>query len=347
MKLESKVYPSPYGDITIYKITNDKGAYVELSTFGAGIRSVVVPDKNGKMADVTIGYANPADYMADGPCAGKTPGRFGNRIAKGKLELDGVEYDLPINNGPNHLHGGPEGFQNQNWKGEAVGDDTVKFSLTDPDGHMGYPGTVKATVTYAWNDADELTIKYHAETDKATVVNLTNHAYWNLAGHDTGSALNHTLKMYAHNWLPTDDTLIPTGEIQPVAGTPMDFTGEKALGRDIKADFPALKYGKGYDNCWVADDYDGSLRLLAVLRDPVSGRVLEVFSTQPGAQVYTGNWLEGAPESKSHTLYHDYDAVAIECQHFPDSPHHPAFPGTVLRPGEALDETIVYGFKAE
>lgn len=339
------VHSPKTGDITLLTITNPSGASVVISTLGAGIVAVNVPDCNGKMADVVLGYKNPADYLADGPCAGKVPGRFANRIAKGLFTIDGTEYHLAINNGPNALHGGPTGFQNRNWKVEFIFDNAVELSYTSADGEEGYPGKLVAKATYLWTDSNELKLQLTATCDKKTVVNLTNHAYFNLAGHASGTVLNHTLRLAAANYLPTDDTLIPTGEIAPVAGTPMDFTVPKALGKDIKADFPALNYGKGYDNCWVIDGYEpGKIRTIAVLADPVSGRTLEVATTQPGVQVYTGNWLEGAPENKDGGHYSDYDGVAIECQGFPDAPNKPAFPSALLSPGEEYRQEIIFRF---
>ncbi len=228
------------GEITLYTLTNASGASVTLSTLGAGIVAVNVPDANGKMDDVCLGYANPADYLADGPCAGKVPGRYANRIARGHFTLDGQEYSLAINNGPNALHGGPTGFMNRIWDAEEIGSG-VRFTYHAPDGEEGYPGALTAVATYTWSDDNTLRLRLEADTDAPTVVNLTNHAYWNLDGHDSGSVLEHGMQMNCSRFLPTDDTLIPTGEIAPVAGTPMDFTVEKKLVRDIKADFPSLK----------------------------------------------------------------------------------------------------------
>ncbi|MFG6382182.1 MAG: galactose mutarotase [Muribaculum sp.] len=335
---------SPKGDITLYTLTNASGASVTLSSLGAGIVGIVVPDKEGKLDDVVLGYKNPADYFGDGPCAGKTPGRYANRICKGKFSIDGKEYSLAINNGPNALHGGPEGFMNRIWKSEAVGSH-VKFTYEAADGEEGYPGAVKATVIYSWNDKNELTIDLKAESDAKTVVNLTNHAYFNLDGENSGSVLDHELQLLASKYLPTDSTQIPTGELADVKGTPMDFLQPKTIGRDINADFEALKIGKGYDHCWVLDNWHKhTLGKAAVLTAAKSGRVLEVFTTQPGAQVYSGNWLGGSPENKSGRPYNDYDGVAIECQGFPDAPNHRNFPCQLLCPGEEYNQTIVYRF---
>ncbi|MBO4757386.1 MAG: galactose mutarotase [Bacteroidales bacterium] len=325
-----------------YRMTNSAGAYVELGSIGAAILSIVVPDRDGKMADVVIGYEDPLSYIGDGPCCGKTPGRFANRIAKGRFSLDGKNYSLPVNNGPNHLHGGPDGFMNKVWDSRIEGD-SVEFMYFSEDGESGYPGNLKSVVRYEWGDDNALKITYTAQTDAPTVVNLTNHAYFNLAG--KGKILDHELLLNASEYLPTDKDLIPLGESEPVAGTPMDFTNAKPLGRDIKADFPALNYGKGYDNCFLVDGYEpGQLQTAAELYEPESGRVLEVISTQPAVQVYTGNWLDGSPKGKGGVEYHEYDAVAIECQHLPDSPNQPDYPSTELRPGETYQEAIIYSF---
>ncbi|MDE5801053.1 MAG: galactose mutarotase [Paramuribaculum sp.] len=345
MKIESKKVCSPKGDITLYVLTNAKGASVTLSSLGAGIVSVIVPDKDGNMADVALGYADPADYFHDGPCAGKVPGRYANRIARGHLRVDGHDYQLAINNGPNALHGGPEGFQNRIWESEVTPDNEVVFTYRSADGEEAYPGNLCARAIYSWSDSDVLRLTLEAETDAPTVVNLTNHCYWNLEGHNSGSVLDHKLTLAASRYLPTDDTLIPTGEMAPVAGTPMDFTEAKVIGRDIKADFPALVYGKGYDNCWVLDAYNRGLATCAVLEAPHSGRVLEVATTQPAVQVYTGNWLDGSPKNKEGRPYCDYDGVAIECQAMPDSPNHADFPSTQLYPGEQYKQIIEFRFK--
>lgn len=345
MKIEHTTAPSSKGTIDLYTITNAKGASVKLSSVGAGIVEVKVPDAEGNIDDVVLGYADPADYFYDGPCAGKVPGRYANRIAKGKFSIDGKDYTLAINNGPNALHGGPEGFQNHLWKSETKGDDTVVFSLYSPDGDEGYPGNLTATAAYTWTDDNRLILKLSAKTDANTIVNLTNHAYWNLDGFNAGSALEHVLQLQCSDYLPTDSTLVPTGEISPVAGTPMDFTSPKTVGRDMKQDFPALVYGKGYDNCWMIDKWvPGTLREAARLESEKSGRVLTVLTTQPAVQVYAGCWLAGSPLNKAGRSFNDYDGIAIECQHTPDAPHHSNFPSTLLRAGETMNEEIVFAF---
>ena len=334
-------------EIFKYRLTNASGAYIELSSVGAGIVAVVVPDRDGKLGDVVIGYSDPALYFGDGPCAGKCPGRYANRIAKGKFTLDGVEYPLPINNGPNHLHGGPDGFQNRVWDSRIDGD-AVEFMYFSEDGEMGYPGNLKVVARYEWTEDNEIRLTFTAQTDKATVVNLTNHTYFNLDGEGSGTINNHILKLNASEFLPTDSTLIPEGESAPVAGTPMDFVNGKPIGRDQFADFTPLKYGKGYDHCFVIDGYTpGQLQQAAELYSEKSGRVVTVTTTQPGVQIYAGCWLEGCPVGKSGRAYHDYDAVAIECQHFPDSPNEPDYPSTVLRPGETFEEAIIFAFSVK
>lgn len=344
MNIEMNIVPGAKGEIKTYLLTNGVGAQVELSEVGAGIMKVVVPDKDGNMQNVCLGYPNPNDYFYDGPCAGKVPGRYANRIAKGHLEVDGKTYQLAINNGPNALHGGPEGYQNRIWDSEVVGNSVV-FSRLSPDGEENYPGTVKVSATYTWSDDCRLTLKLEAHTDAATVVNLTNHAYWNLDGADSGSVLEQLLWLDADKYLPTDSTLIPTGKMDNVKGTPMDFTTLKPLGKEIKAEFAALEYGKGYDNCWVINNWiPGTLKHVATLISEKSGRELKVSTTQPAVQVYTGNWLAGSPENNSGRSYNDYDGVAIECQGMPDSPNHSNFPSTELKPGEKYEQIIEFKF---
>lgn len=326
-------------------LINKNGASVMLTERGAGIVSIVVPDRNGVMGDVVLGYRDEESYLGDGPCAGKIPGRFANRIAGGCFTLDGREYQLVKNNPDYQLHGGPDGFSNRLWKATQTSDTRVTFTLDSPDGDQGYPGAMHVETTYTWGDDNALTLEIKATADKPTVVNLTNHTYWNLDGEDSGSIFDHVLKINASRWLVTSEALIPTGELASVEGTPMDFRTAKPIGRDIKADFPALRYGKGYDNCWVLDGQPG-LKLAAELSSETSGRRLEIWTDQPAAQVYTGNWLDGSPVSKSGRCYRDYDGVAIECQGFPDAPNHPDFPSCVLRPGETWSRTIIFKLNA-
>ena len=326
-------------------LINKSGASVMLTERGAGIVSIVVPDRNGVMGDVVLGYRDEESYLADGPCAGKIPGRFANRIDGGRFILDGKEYQLVKNHPDYQLHGGPDGFSNRLWKASQISDTEVVLTLDSPDGDQGYPGNMHVEATFTWGEDNSLTLSIKATTDAPTILNLTNHTYWNLDGEDSGSILDHVLKLNASRWLATSEALIPTGELAPVEGTPMDFRTAKPIGRDIKADFPALKYGKGYDNCWVLDGAP-DLKLAAELSSAASGRRLEIWTDQPAAQVYTGNWLDGSPISKSGRPYRDYDGVAIECQGFPDAPNHPDFPSCVLRPGETYSRTIIFKLSA-
>ena len=344
MKITKTEYDSPRGAVTVVELTNSKGASVKLSTMGAGIVAINVPDAEGKLHNVALGYKDVANgYFEDGPCMGKTPGRFANRIALGKFTLDGVDYQLATNNGPNHLHGGPTGFQNQIWKVKKAEGNEVTFELDSPAGHEGYPGNLHVDCTYIWSDDDTLTIHYEATSDAATPINLTNHSYFNLHGVDKANGLQHTLQIAASRWLPTNDSLAPTGELASVEGTPMDFRQPKLIAKDIKDDFAALHYGKGYDNCWVLDK-PGLDTVAAHLESELTSITLDVLTDQPGAQVYTGNWLDGCPEGVNGETYKDYDGVAIECQGLPDSPNHDNFPCQILRPGEVYDRTIVFRF---
>ncbi len=329
--------------LVLYKMTNARGAFVELINAGAAIVSVCVPDRDGNLADVALGYRDCADYLADSVAMGKTVGRYANRIAKGRFTLDGKEYKLAANNGPNHLHGGVEGFSSKVWDGR-VETNRVVFSLTSPDGDQRYPGTLGVEVVYDWDDEGTLEITYYARTDAPTVVNLSNHAYFNLAG--KGTILSHQLQLNASRYLPVDATLIPTGELAPVAGTPMDFTSPKPIGKEINADNEQLRFGKGYDHCWAIDGWEpGKKATAAVLYDPASGRMLTVDTTQPGVQVYTGNYLsQAAGDPKSGREFADNDGVAVECQRFPDSPNKPQFPSAVLAPGQMYEEHIWYRF---
>ena len=345
MAVKRKLWSRAADGKAIYKytLTNSKGSSVVLCNIGAGIISINVPDRNGKLGDVVIGYRSAESYFGDGPCACKCPGRFANRIAKGEMTIDGKVYKLPVNNGPNHLHGGPDGFQNKVWESRKS-KGGVEFMYFSEDGEMGYPGNVKVVVRYDWSENDELQLTFTAKADKETVINLTNHVYFNL--NCKGNIRRHYLKLNARTYLPTDETLIPLGEAEFVNGTPMDFRKPKTLGKDLeKKDFDAIRIGKGYDACWVIDGYvPGQLQDAAELYSKTSGRVVKVVTTQPGIQVYTGNYLDGSPVGKRGRIYHDYDAVALECQHFPDSPNKPEYPSTTLKPGKVFKEAIIFAF---
>ena len=347
MDIKKEVWAQTPDGKTVYKytLTNSKGASVTLSNIGAAIVSIMVPDRDGKLADVVLGYDEAMSYMGDGPCLGKCPGRFANRIAKGRFSIDGVEYKLPVNNGPNHLHGGPGGFQNKIWE-SRIEADAVEFMYFSEDGEMGYPGNLKVIAHYEWSEDNELKLSFTAECDAPTHVNLTNHVYFNLDGEGSGSILDHVLKLNCSEYLPTDASQIPLGDSEPVAGTPMDFVNAKPLGRDIRADFEALKIGNGYDHCWVIDGAEeGQLQAAAKLWSEKSGRLVEIFTTQPGIQVYSGNWLTGCPQGKNGHSYRNNDGVALECQHYPDSPNKPEYPSTRLNPGEVYEEAIIFSFR--
>lgn len=338
--------------VILYTMTNANGATVQLTNYGAAIVGVTVPDRMGKMADVVLGYDKWQSYIADGPAMGKSVGRYANRIAKGSFELDSHTYKLAVNNGPNHLHGGPTGFANRLWEGRVEGDRVV-FGYHSADGEEGYPGVLYVEACYDWDDNNTLEITYYARLDgdssAPTVVNLTNHVYFNLNGHDSGSVLGHTLTLKAEKYLPTDDTAIPLAAPQapaPVEGTPMDFRTAHTLGERIDESFQQLIWGKGYDHCWVIDSgsADGKTTV-AELYSEESGRFVKVATTQPGIQIYTGNWLSGCPVSKNPDYsYSDRDGVAMECQAFPDSPNRADFPSVVLRPGEVYEQHIAYEF---
>lgn len=356
---------SPSGEgggepVILYTMTNASGAAVQLTNYGAAIVGITVPDREGKMADVALGYDRWQSYVADGPAMGKSVGRYANRIAKGVFALDGETYRLAVNNGPNHLHGGPTGFANRLWEGRVEGDRVV-FAYRSADGEEGYPGTLYVEACYDWGDDNRLEITYYARTeDRPTIVNLTNHVYFNLDGHDSGSVLEHRLTLHASHYLPTDETAIPLPAPHapaPVEGTPMDFRTPHALGERIgDTSFQQLVWGKGYDHCWVIDGYptgDGAQSVLgnksllpaAELYSPASGRFVQVETTQPGIQIYTGNWLSGSPVSKNPAYsYSDRDGVAMECQAFPDSPNRADFPGVALEPGAVYEQHIVYRF---
>ena len=316
---------TPEGEAIVrYTMTNAAGASVVLSNIGAGIVEVNVPDREGKLADVALGYDRFESYFGDGPYMGKTPGRFANRIGEGRFTLDGKEYRLAQNAGGQHLHGGLKGFANKVWTGR-VETDRVVFSLVSPDGDDKYPGEVTVEVCY-----------------------LTNHSYFNLKGESVGRAMEQELQLNASKFLWYDKNCIPTGELVDVKGTPMDFTTAKPLGRDIDADYEPLNIGHGYDQSWAIDGYQkGKLSEAGLLSDPETGRRMRIFTTQPSAHVYTGNFLQGCPTSISGHEYANRDGVAIECQAYPNSPNRPNFPSTVLRPDELYNEKIIFRFETD
>jgi aldose 1-epimerase len=325
-------------------------------SWGGVIQTLEAPDADGDVDNVVLGFADLADYVADeDPYFGSLIGRYGNRIAGGSFTLDGTTYQLPVNNGPNTLHGGPTGFDDRVWEVTDVSDDEVaalRLHLVSADGDQGFPGTLTTTVIYTLDAESRLTVHYEATTDAPTVVNLTQHTYWNLAGEGSGSIYDHELQIDADGFTPVDATLIPTGEIAPVAGTPFDFREPTPIGERIRDDDQQLLYGQGYDHNWVLDregngaregsDADDPLEEAAVLYDPQSGRTLTILTTEPGLQFYSGNFLDGTLVGTGGRIYRQGDGLALETQHFPDSPNQPDFPSTELRPGEVYASTTVF-----
>jgi aldose 1-epimerase len=342
MKIES----APYGktsdgkNVTLYTLSNAAGNTVEMIDYGAIVVSINVPDKSGKKANVTAGFASIDGYLKRHPYFGATVGRFCNRIAKGKFDIDGKTFTLAINNGPNHLHGGKIGFDMLMWKATELKTDTsvgLRFQLTSPDGDEGYPGNLNVVADYVWDNDNRLTIQFSATTDKPTHVNLTNHAYFNLAGPSSGTVYKHQLMIAADQYLDVDSDMIPTGKLPAVQGSPLDFVKAHAIGDKITE----LKATNGYDHCYVVRGEAGKLRMAATVVDPTSGRTMEVQTTQPGVQLYTGNFLEGSPGTAG---YKTHEAFCLETQHYPDAPNQKTFPSTLLKPTETLKQITTYRF---
>jgi aldose 1-epimerase len=346
-KVEKKAFGKlPDGtEVEEYTLHSGKGATAKIITYGATLTELWVPDKAGKNADVVLGFDNLEQYLGDHPFFGGTIGRYGNRIAKGKFTLDGKEYSLALNNGPNSLHGGKEGFNRKVWKAEPVkvpDGAAVKFTYVSKDGEEGYPGTLDASVTYELTDDNALKLTYHASTDKPTVVNLTNHSYFNLSGAGSGDILNEVLELEADRYTPVDSTLIPTGELKSVAGTPFDFRKPTAIGAR-NAQVPGTG---GYDHNFVLNGAAGKMRKIGSVSDPASGRVMEIWTTEPGVQFYVSLGLNGSIQGIGGA-YRKFGALCLETQHFPDSPNHPDFPSTVVRPGKDYESRTVYKFSAK
>lgn len=347
--LSDEVQTEPWGqiggqDVVQYFLTNAKGMRVTLTNIGATITAVDVPDRDGNLANVTLGFKDSAAYEKNAPFFGVICGRYANRIALGKFKIGENEYQVATNNGPNHLHGGVVGFSHKVWQGsvvrsaEAQGASAVKFAYESPDGEEDYPGTLKVSVTYSLDDENALKIEYSATTDKPTPLNLCNHAYWNLGGAGSGTIHDHVLTLFADKYLPVTESQIPTGELAPVTGTPMDFLKATAIGARIE------QVPGGYDHCYVVKDGGKALVPAARLTDPKSGRVMQVFTTEPGVQLYTGNHLDGTEACAGNPKQ---SGVCLETQHFPDSPNQPDFPNTILKPGEVYSQTTVYKFSVD
>ncbi len=336
--------------VDLFTLTNARGVEVRAMTYGATIVSLRTPDRGGHLGDIVLGYPTLAGYLAQSPYFGAIVGRYGNRIAKGRFSLDGKAYQLATNNGPNHLHGGVKGFDKVVWSAEPAESDSsvaVTFSYLSPAGEEEYPGTLHARVTYTLTDRDELRVDYLATTDQATPVNLTQHSYFNLAGAGTRDILGHELMIAADHYTPVDATLIPTGEIAPVAGTPFDFRTPTAIRARIDQNDVQLQNGKGYDHNWVlnrAGAAEGALVHAARVSEPTTGRTLDVFTNEPGIQFYSGNFLDGTITGKDGRVYRHRYGFCLETQHFPDSPNHPNFPSTILRPGREYRSTTVFQF---
>ncbi len=351
-ELKQEVYGKlPDGqEVGIFTLTNQHGLQAKVTEYGAILVSMKVPDKSGKLADITHGYDTLAGWLTNTSYFGATVGRFGNRIKDGKFSLDGKEYTLATNNHPGdipcHLHGGLKGFDKVLWSGKAVGNNSVELTYVAKDGEEGYPGNLTVKVTYALTDDNELKWEAKATTDAPTILNLVQHTYWNLSGDPATTINDHVLMLAADHYLPTNAGLIPTGEISPVAGTPMDFTKPTAIGKRVEADFEALKLGGGYDHAWVFKKDEG-VRLNARVKDPKSGRVMEISSDQPAIQFYGGNFLDGKSVGKGGVAYAKRTAFALETENFPDAPNKPSFPSALLRPGETYTHSMVFKFSTE
>jgi len=346
-----QITTTDFDSIKLYTLTNEAGTTVKITNYGAIVTSIVTADRDGKYADIALGYNSVEEYMnaVDRPYFGAVVGRYGNRIAKGTFKLGGETYSLAINNSPNHLHGGIIGFDKVVWNARPItgkGFTGLELTYLAKDREEGYPGNLQCKVVYKLNNTNELSIQYIATTDKATPVNLTNHTYFNLAGEGSGTILDHQLSINADHYTPVDETLIPTGAIAPVKGTPFDFTTAKTIGRDVGQDNEQLKFGLGYDHNFVLNKpkQAGEMTLAATVLEPVSGRFMEVLTQEPGVQFYCGNFLDGRLKGKSGKPYVHRGGFCLETQHYPDSPNQKSFPTTILQPGETYSTQTIYRF---
>lgn len=345
--------PIDKSKLELYTIRNASGMTIAVTNLGGKIVSLWVPDKTGEFGDVVLGYDSVTQYITGNPYFGAMIGRYGNRIAKGKFTLEGKEYTLATNNGANALHGGPGGFHNVLWTVDQIEDkengdhESLVMTYVSQDGEEGYPGTLSVKVTYSLTAENELVIDYEATTDQTTVVNLTHHSFFNLAGEGVGDILNHTIAINADRFCPVDEGLIPTGELKPVTGTPFDFLQHHKIGERIDGDDQQLKFGKGYDHNWVLNKKGAELSLAATVTEPTTGRVMEVWTTEPGLQFYSGNFLTPSEKGKGGKTHDFRTAFCLEAQHFPDSPNHPEFPSTTLKPGEVYTQKTIYRFSVQ
>lgn len=348
---QQPVMQMPNGnEVDVYTLSNASGMEARITNYGGIVLSLKVPDRNGNFGDVVLGFDSVRQYMSPHPYFGALIGRYGNRIGGAQFTLNGNTYHLAKNDGPNSLHGGLKGFDKVIWSAEPTRTDegqSLQLTYLSKSGEEGYPGNLLVTVTYTLTDDDALQIHYEASTDASTPVNLTNHSYFNLAGPGNGTILDHEMMINADRFTPIDSTLIPTGELRSVAGTPFDFRQPTAIGLRINDDDQQLVYGKGYDHNFVLNGAPGEMKLVARVYEPTSGRVLEVFTTQPGVQFYSGNFLDGTLTGKGGVTYDYRTGFALETQHFPDSPNHPNFPSTILDPGEEYSSTTIYKFSTK
>lgn len=340
---------TPAGEeVDIYTLRNNNGVETQITNYGGIVVSLKVPDRNGDLGDVVLGFSDFEHYLKNDPYFGAIIGRYGNRIAKGRFKLDGVEYKLAVNNGENHLHGGIRGFDKVVWAARELNTRSgpaLILTYVSKDGEEGYPGNLRVRVTYTLTHQNDLKIDYSATTDKATVINLTHHSYFNLLGEGNGDILNHQVRINANRFLPTDAGSIPTGELRRVIGTPFDFLKFTKIGERINLDYEQLKLGNGYDHTWVINGRPGVLRFAAAAYEPFTGRTMEVWTTEPGVQFYTGNFLDGSLTGKAGKPYPRRSGFCFETQHYPDSPNQPSFPSTTLRRGATYRSTTIYKFR--
>lgn len=335
-------------EVKLYNLKNNNGMVTQISNLGGRVVTLFVPDKNGEFADVSLGFKTAQEYLdANSAFYGAAIGRYGNRIANGTFVIEEDTFNLALNNGPNALHGGPTGYFNRVWEANQINDSKLELHYLSQDMEEGYPGNLDIKIIYELTDSNALKIEYYASTDKATPVNLTNHTYFNLAGEGNGTINNNILYINADAYTPVDSTLIPTGEIAAVENTPMDFRTPQAIGKRVDDEFEQLKFGNGYDHNWVLNTAANGLTHAASLTDPESGRIMEVYTNEPGIQFYGGNFMDGTDMGKYGKSFDFREALCLETQHFPDSPNHPNFPSTLLTPGEEYYSICIYQFKTE